>query len=166
MTKLVLALLITCNISAGTLKLTTEQKVKMLYAQLTGKKYVPYSFNSKKQMLEFVAELSRFYALDYKLVSGILRQESLNCTKKLNTVTKDVGCMQINVRNIKARNWNYAAILHNDAVGILAGVLVLREFKTAFSKKEPGSWPCRYNIGYRKLPETCLNYLNKIVLAE
>lgn len=121
-----------------------------------------YKFQDKLALENFIGHISKYYAVDKMLLLGIIRQESAYCRYKLNKTTGDVGCMQIHKGNIKAHNWNYNTVLNHDAAGIVAGAIILRDFKKQFAVKEPGTWACRYNIGYRNMPQQCLSYLNKI----
>lgn len=157
-------LLIFKTLSAGTLKPETfSEHVMRLEAMLKQKEPVSaYSFQNKAALEKFMADIAKYYGLDKELLVGIVRQESAYCRFKLNKTTGDAGCMQIHKGNIKARGWNRSVIMNHDAASIVAGALVLLDFKKAFKAKEPKTWACRYNIGYRNMPGQCISYLNKI----
>lgn len=157
-------LLIFKTLSAGTLKPVTfaEQVIKletMLKQKGPGS---TYSFQNKQALEKFITNIANHYGLDKTLLLGIVKQESAYCKFKLNKTTGDAGCMQIHKSNIKAHGWNRSVIMNHDAANIVAGALVLLDFRKAFKTKEPRTWACRYNIGYRNMPAQCLTYLNKI----
>lgn len=157
-------LLVFHTISAGTLRPESlQEKVYRLELLLKSKKSEhSHSFPNKAALEKFITGIANYYGLDKELLIGIVRQESAYCRFKLNKVTGDSGCMQIHKATIKAYGWNKSVIMNHDAANIVAGALVLLDFKKAFVAKEPKTWACRYNIGYRNMPHQCITYLNKI----
>lgn len=163
--KTILCMLLVFKIlSAGTLKPPTfSEQVAKLEAMLKQKgPGSTYSFQNKQALEKFIANIANHYGLDKTLLLGIVKQESAYCRFKLNKITGDAGCMQIHKGNIKAHGWNKSVIMNHDAANIVAGALVLLDFRKEFKAKEPRTWACRYNIGYRNMPAQCLTYLNKI----
>lgn len=154
--------------AAGTLpKQKFADTVKRLELQLKQKQASKsFNFQNKQALEKFIAQIAKYYSLDKQLLMGIVRQESAYCKYKLNKTTGDSGCMQIHKGNIKAYNWNKQTILDHDAANIVAGAIILVDFKKNFASKEPKTWACRYNIGYRHLPASCISYLNKVYRAE
>lgn len=150
--------------TAGNLpKQNFADTVKMLELQLKQKQPAKqFSFQNKQALEKFIAQIAKYYSLDKQLLMGIVRQESAYCKFKLNKVTGDSGCMQIHSSNIKAYGWNRSTLMKHDAANIVAGAIILTDFKKNFASKEPKTWACRYNIGYRNMPGQCISYLNKI----
>lgn len=167
--KTLLTILLIANIiSAGTMPpQAVSATIKQLETQLRQKKALrSYSFQNKAALEKFIGHIAKHYAVDKLLLMGIVRQESAYCKYKLNKVTGDSGCMQIHKSNIAAYGWNKDTIMKHDAANIVAGAIILADFKRKFSANEPKTWMCRYNIGYRSLPQQCITYLNKVYKAD
>lgn len=154
--------------AAGTMpKQQFSDIVKKLELQLKQKQASKsFNFQNKQALEKFITQIAKYYSLDKQLLMGIVRQESAYCKYKLNKVTGDSGCMQIHVSNIKAYGWNRSTLMKHDAANIVAGAIILADFKKNFASKEPKTWACRYNIGNRNLPASCISYLNKVYRIE
>lgn len=124
-----------------------------------------YSFSSKSELHAHIKAVAKLYNLPSRLLKRIVAVESANCKYRVNKRTKDFGCAQINHLTIKGYNWNADSVMHNDRLNIVAAAVVLSDLKKVFGSKEPNTWSCRYNIGWRKLPKACSAYLNKLSLV-
>jgi soluble lytic murein transglycosylase-like protein len=107
------------------------------------------------------------HGIEPELLYAIYAHESKLKLDAVNKKTQDYGLAQINIRNIKARNWDKKRILTDAKYSAERGAIILSEFKKRYAKREPDTWVCRYNIGNRNKNEKrwrsrCLNYLKKV----
>ena len=121
-----------------------------------------FKFANKAEIVTFTKKYAKLLNLDPKMVLGILKQESQFCKYKLNTKSRDYGCMQVNAYTAKAYNFNLQSIKANEAYSILAGLIILKDLRKHKIKTLKHKWPCAYNIGNKYLPKTCDVYLAKI----
>lgn len=124
-----------------------------------------YSFSSKSELHAHIKSVAALYNLPPKMLKRIVAVESANCKYRVNKRTKDFGCMQISEQTIKLYKWNFKTVSNNDKLNIVAAAILLSDLKKAFAQKEPQTWSCRFNIGWRKLPKTCSTYLHKLSLV-
>jgi len=124
----------------------------------------PYKFRSKLEMQKYVKLIARNTGLDPKLMLRIVAVESANCKYRVNTLTNDFGCMQLNATTIQLYGWNKQSVTHNDFLNVYAAAIILKDFKRA-NASDP-DWVCRYNIGYQSLPATCQAYIFKLASVQ
>lgn len=113
-----------------------------------------------------IAKVATEYKLDATLLQAILMQESRLEPNTINHKTLDYGIGGINVKTIKAYKFDKDRLLTDKVYSIKAAAIVLSDFKKNFKHKEPLTWHCRYNIGYRamkgKAQENCMKYMKAI----
>lgn len=121
-----------------------------------------YSFSSKSELHAHIKSVAALYNLPPKLLKRIVAVESANCKYRVNKRTKDFGCMQISEQTIKLYKWNFKTVSNNDKLNLVAAAIILKDFKKLTEKRLGKKWPCSYNIGFKKLPKICDNYLAKL----
>lgn len=154
------------QVLANNVKLSSLYNVTNAVSHLTDDNLPSYKFKNIKEMKTYVRKTAKHYKLSYKLMLQILSVESNYCRYRVNSHTSDFGCFQIHRGTIQAHKWNFNAVVHNDMANTIAAAIILSDFKKAFSRSEPATFACRYNIGYRTLPETCRAYLVKLSAAQ
>lgn len=106
------------------------------------------------------------HALDPDLLLALYRVESGLRLGAINKQTQDYGLAQINKHTLRAYKLDKARLLTDLDYSAAAGARVLADFKAQYSKREPQTWVCRYNLGGKPLigrrAELCLTYLNKL----
>lgn len=120
-----------------------------------------FKFKNIKQLHQHLTLVARRHALPVTLLKQIVAVESSNCRARVNALTNDFGCMQINATTIKLYGWNKRSVVHNDMLNLEAAARILVDFRKSF----PKSYSCRYNIGYQNLPQTCAAYNAKLAAA-
>lgn len=112
-----------------------------------------------------VKQLSTIYNIDATLIQAIINVESSGCKFKVNKVSGDYGCMQINVHNIQALKLDKARLVRDNKYAIAQGVRILNSFKR-FQSQDGSLWICRYNVGTGKLTgkrfRNCIKYATKV----
>jgi hypothetical protein len=117
-----------------------------------------YKFKNKGELHRFITLVAKKQGLPADLLKRIVAVESSNCRSRVNTLTQDFGCMQLNATTIKLYKWNRDSVIKNDFINVYAASIILKDFK----KNSPADYACRYNIGYRHLPRTCAAYIAKL----
>lgn len=125
-----------------------------------------FKFRDRAQLKTYVYTVAKHYGLSYKMLMQIVAVESNYCKYRVNTLTNDFGCFQLNAGTIKLHKWNMNAVIKNDMLNTHAAAIILRDFKRAFIVSEPDTFVCRYNTGYRHLPATCAKYMQKLAAVK
>jgi soluble lytic murein transglycosylase-like protein len=106
------------------------------------------------------------HGLDIDLLIAVGRIESGLDQAAYNALTKDLGIMQINSTTALGLGLDLERLRTDAAYNVEAGALILAYFKARYAASEPQAWPCRYNVGTRKLvgrrAQLCAKYLKKL----
>lgn len=112
---------------------------------------------------KLIQQKSAKYGIDAQLLTAVIRIESGFKNSAVNKRTGDRGLAQISPATAAAYGLQ-AYELHDPATNLKHAAKILK-FWQRFEKSEGSRWVCRYNIGYKKLPATCDQYLKKLKLA-
>lgn len=168
---LVLAPLLLSSAQLSKQALLHKQQNGQLYnlknagTHLENEKLAPYTFKNKKELTTYIKKVAKHYKLSSKLLLQIVAVESNYCRYRVNSKSQDFGCFQINRSTIKLHKWSFNAVVNNDMANTIAAAIILSDFKRAFAGREPATFACRYNIGYRNLTKACNAYLAKLEAA-
>jgi len=124
-----------------------------------------YKYQYGMVNVTYIYQTAAKYGIDPKLVLAIINVESSGCRFKVNKVSQDYGCMQVNIKNIKALKLDKHRLVSDDAYGIEQGIRILAGLRR-FKHKEPELWICRYNVGTGRISgkrkQLCLKYAYNI----
>ena len=116
---------------------------------------------------EVVRNAAVKYGIEPELYHAIIAQESNYKVDAVNKKSKDYGLAQINARTAKAYNFSIERLLKDARYNAEAGAKVLHDLKKSYSKREPLTWVCRYNVGSGPMvhakAKKCIKYINRIM---
>lgn len=118
-----------------------------------------------REIARHINDASYKYNISPKLYSAILMQESsykinaVNCHKR----GCDYGISQINQVTAKKYKFDKKRLTKDLKYSIMMGAKILSWFQKTYSKKEPDTWFCRYNIGTGKITNKCLQYKENVL---
>lgn len=121
--------------------------------------------NGADGLCKQVSAVAAEYQIDERLLLAVLQVESNLQIGAINKQTMDYGIGQINHFTAAKFGFNKKRLTKDLHYSVSSAAFVLKDFEKRYSKKEPGTWMCRYNIGSKSRPEACLNYLNKLEKA-
>ena len=112
----------------------------------------------------FITKYAKEYKVEREVLSCVLKVES---SYKLNVVsnTKDYGISQINEKTAYLYSFSLNRLTTDLGYSVMAGAIVLSDYRRVFRDEEIVNWVGRYNIGYQALPVAGTpyqNYANKV----
>jgi len=138
-----------------------KPKAKRTYTQMSLKKSYTCAYKDIKCLKAYARKQAKKARINPDLFLAIISTESNWNAAAVNKRSHDYGLTQINKVNIKNR-YELIKIRSSAEYSIDKALEILLHFKKSYSKLEPDTWYCRYNIGYKNLPETCNRYLTRL----
>lgn len=109
------------------------------------KKRVPeLSIQERVMLANEITKSAKKHKINPRLLTAILIQESRLKLGAFNSLSKDFGISQINIRTIRAFKLDQKKLMTHLAYSINAGALVLNDFKMRYEKLDKYYWT-RYN---------------------
>lgn len=122
-------------------------------------------FYSPAAGAELFEKVAKKTGIEAQLLRSIASVESQNGLYKLNPRTMDVGLMQINYKTAHRYDLSLTRLYTDDVYSVQAAAIILTDLKRMFGRKEPATWPCRYNVGTGSMSvvgNNCAIYLDKL----
>lgn len=161
----ILLAMIIVPVSLGFSKPSEPINARQSYEQALSQERRPYKFGNKAELYAHIEHVAKLYNLPSKLLKQIVAVESANCRYRVNKVSNDYGCFQLNKLTIAGYKWNANTVTHNDRLNTVAAAVILSDMRIIALKTLGPKWPCSYNIGHRSLPKACAVYLHKLALV-
>lgn len=110
-----------------------------------------------------VMQAEHAYPRNPHIYAAIVAHESAHGVGSENV---DRGVAQVNKHTARAYGFDWARLQSSKEYNLQCGAKVLQDFADKYSKREPATWWCRYNVGsgpmIGKKLVNCKKYMEKV----